>query len=516
MSLYGGPVTSDPIVFEVPAGVTLEDWLNNRDPPADEFDKFTSAFNTAAEANKWLIVAGEVSAVVTTVAVVLIAYAIIKCLYKASDRGLPYTRLEMGQGDSLPSPSTSKLPRKATANASSTTRPPAFNVIQNSQVEAATMERFLNSMAKEKPIRFSTQQLADFTQDYSTILGSGGFGVVYKGEFPNGVRVAIKVLKGNLGKRVEEQFMAEVSTIGRTYHVNLVRLYGFCFDPMMQALVYEFMENGSLDTFLFGEIRAVEWKKLHEIAIGTAKGMAYLHEECQQRIIHYDIKPGNVLLDSKLCPKVADFGLAKLCNRESTHVTMTGFRGTPGYTAPELWMPFPVTHKCDVYSYGMLLFEIVGRRRNHNPNLSESQEWLPRWTWEKFEKGELMELMERCGIVEEEEKGKAERMSLVALWCVQHSPEERPLMSTVVKMLEGGIEIAPPPNPFQYLVSARLDSTMSSGSIEDSNSSSSREPTEKPSIESSYSSSSREPTEKDSSKSYYTPIKRTLEIEPAK
>ncbi|XP_043698807.1 putative serine/threonine-protein kinase [Telopea speciosissima] len=274
-------------------------------------------------------------------------------------------------------------------------------------IEAVTVERFLNNMAEEKPTRFSPSQLSDFTKNYSTILGSGGFGVVYRGQLPNGVPLAIKVLNGNLGKRAEEQFMAEISTIGRTYHVNLVKLYGFCFDPTKQALVYEYMENGSLDSFLFGKEKrrsSMEWEKLHKIAIGTAKGIAYLHEDCQHRIIHYDIKPGNVLLDSKLCPKVADFGLAKLCNRDSTHVTMTCYRGTPGYAAPELWMPFPVTHKCDVYSFGMLLFEIVGRRRNFNPNVSESKEWLPRWTWEKYEKGELMELMELFGIEEEEDK----------------------------------------------------------------------------------------------------------------
>ncbi|XP_042476891.1 rust resistance kinase Lr10-like isoform X2 [Macadamia integrifolia] len=440
-------------------------WMN---PPPDQF---STALKATAEVNKWIVVAS------------------------IGNGRSGYARLEMGQGDSIPSPAVSKVAK----NEALITMPPAFNVILNSQLEAATVERFLHSIAKEKPIRFSTSQMAEFTKDYSTILGSGGFGVVYRGELPNGVPLAVKVLKGNLGKRAEEQFMAEINTIGRTYHVNLVRLYGFCFEPTMRALVYEYMENGSLDRFLFRENRTLKWEKLHEIAVGTAKGIAYLHEECQQRIIHYDIKPGNVLLDSKLCPKVADFGLAKLCNRDDTHVSMTGYRGTPGYAAPELWLPFPVTHKCDVYSFGMLLFEIVGRRKNLNPNESESDEWLPKWTWEKFEKGKLMELMEVFGI-EEEDKGKAERISLVALWCVQHSPEARPLMSTVVKMLEGGVEIAPPPNPFQYLVSVCLGSTKSSnGSNGASNSSSSRS----------------EPIEKPSSTSYDSAIKRMSEIELA-
>ncbi|KAJ1418292.1 Serine/threonine-protein kinase, active site [Sesbania bispinosa] len=137
------------------------------------------------------------------------------------------------------------------------------------------------------------------------------------------------------------------------------------------------------------ENKTLGFEKLHEIAVGTARGIAYLHEEFQQRIIHYDIKPGNILLDSNLCPKVADFGLAKLCNRENTHITMTGGRGTPGYAALELWMPF-----------------LVG------------------------------ELIITCGIEEQYEE-IAERMVKVALSCVHYKPKSRPEMSVVVKMLEG-------------------------------------------------------------------------------
>lgn len=118
--------------------------------------------------------------------------------------------------------------------------------------------------------------------------------------------------------------------------MNLVRLYGFCYERDLRALVYEYMENGSLDSLLFSNQNAIEWEKLYVIANGTAKGISYLHEECAQRIIHYDIKPGNVLLDARFCLKVADFGLAKLCNRDITHLTMTGRRGTVGYAAPEL------------------------------------------------------------------------------------------------------------------------------------------------------------------------------------
>ncbi|GKU87511.1 hypothetical protein SLEP1_g1903 [Rubroshorea leprosula] len=319
------------------------------------------------------------------------------------------------------------------------------------------MEKFLQELAKDKPVRFTAQQLCAFTSNCSTRLGSGGFGVVYRGQFPNGVKIAVKVLEKGSAREAGEQFMAEVGTIGKTYHINLVRLYGFCYDQHMSALVYEFMENGSLDKYLFGEKEMIEWEKLHEIAVGTAKGIAYLHEECQQRIIHYDIKPGNVLLDEKFFPKVADFGLAKLCNRDNTHVSVTGYRGTPGYSAPEFLLKnHPITYKCDVYSFGMLLFEIVGRRKNTVISSSESLDWFPKHVWEKYEKGELTEMTVDCGI-EEKDKEKAERMSMVAFWCVQDSPEARPPMSVVVKMLEGGVEIKPPPKPFHYLFSIGMN-----------------------------------------------------------
>ncbi|XP_021746529.1 rust resistance kinase Lr10-like isoform X1 [Chenopodium quinoa] len=380
----------------------------------------------------------KASVVVSAIATIAIVIAIIYCLKRT--------------GDSLPKYAQAQL---TVGRNNSSQQQQNYNFNNEANITYATMERFLGDIAREQPTRFSATELTQCTRNFTKVLGSGGFGVVYKGEFPNGIHVAVKVLKENVSKKVEEQFMAEVSTMCRTYHINLVRLYGFCFDPTMKALVYEYMEQGSLDNLLFrrtsNNITYVALDKLQDIAIGTARGIAYLHEECQKRIIHYDIKPGNVLLDATLNPKVADFGLAMLCNRDNTHVVMSGCRGTPGYAAPELWTPYPVTHKCDVYSFGMLLFEIVGRRRNHDTNLSgTSQEWLPRWAYERFDKGELAEMLSLVGI-EEDDKEKAERMVKVALWCVQYLPNARPMMSSVVKMLEGGVSIDSPPNPFAHL-----------------------------------------------------------------
>ncbi|XP_022136526.1 rust resistance kinase Lr10-like isoform X2 [Momordica charantia] len=319
------------------------------------------------------------------------------------------------------------------------------------EVDAPTMEKFFQEIAEEKPVRFTAQQLYNFTSNYSTRLGSGGFGEVYKGKFPNGVNIAVKVLKKSSDKRAEEQFMAEIGSICRTYHINLVRLYGFCYDHFMSALVFEYMDNGSLDKYLFGKRQEIEWGKLHDIAIGTARGLAYLHEECHQRIIHYDIKPANILLDNNFFPKVGDFGLAKLCNRDITHISFSGYRGTPGYMAPEFLMTnYPITHKCDVYSFGMVLFEIIGRKSNAGTTISGNPDWFPQHVWDAYENGKLAELIVACGIGEEDRE-KASKACEVALWCVQDSPDGRPPMSAVVKMLEGGVEIMPPPKPFQYL-----------------------------------------------------------------
>nr|XP_043622951.1 G-type lectin S-receptor-like serine/threonine-protein kinase At1g34300 [Erigeron canadensis] len=314
--------------------------------------------------------------------------------------------------------------------------------------------KVIEDMEREKPIRFTAQQLKRATDNFSFILGSGGFGTVYKGISTNGLPIAVKVLTGTSDKSIEEQFIAEVSTMGRTHHLNLVRLYGFCFESKLRALVYEFMVNGSLDSHLFKENKEdiLGFDKLHEIAVGTARGITYLHEECSQRIVHYDIKPGNILLDSNFCAKVADFGLAKLCNRDNSHITMTARRGTPGYAAPELWMPFPVTHKCDVYSFGMLLFEIIGRRNNMDMTLGDSQQWFPVWASGKYEKKQLKDLMIACGIENKDEE-IVERMLKVALCCVQYKPETRPVMSIVVKMLEGALEVPELLNPFTHLFS---------------------------------------------------------------
>ncbi|XP_072961164.1 G-type lectin S-receptor-like serine/threonine-protein kinase SD2-5 [Typha angustifolia] len=222
------------------------------------------------------------------------------------------------------------------------------------------------------PTRFTFEELKEASENFSEKLGEGGFGSVFEGKIGN-ERVAIKRLDAfNQG---EKQFLAEVETIGSIHHINLVRLIGFCAEKMHKLLVYEYMCNGSLDKWIFYKDQTVplDWQTRCKIITGIAKGLAYLHEECRQRIAHLDIKPQNILLDDKFNAEVADFGLAKLIERDQSQV-MTMMRGTPGYLAPE-WLTSMITEKVDIYSFGVVIVEIVCGRRNLD--YSQSNENIP-------------------------------------------------------------------------------------------------------------------------------------------
>ncbi|MED6176569.1 hypothetical protein PIB30_089519, partial [Stylosanthes scabra] len=207
------------------------------------------------------------------------------------------------------------------------------------------------------------------TNSFKVKLGQGGFGTVYKGNLPSGSTVAVKML--NQFKGNGEEFINEVASISRTSHVNVVTLLGFCLEGHKKVLIYEFMSNGSLDNFIFkNEAKNTPllcWEKLYQIFIGIARGLEYLHRGCNIRILHFDIKPYNILLDENFCPKISDFGLAKLCPREESHVSMSETRGIIGYIAPEVFNRHfgRVSHKSDVYSFGMMLIEMVGMKENN-------------------------------------------------------------------------------------------------------------------------------------------------------
>ncbi|KAK7308331.1 hypothetical protein VNO77_41933 [Canavalia gladiata] len=313
-------------------------------------------------------------------------------------------------------------------------------------------EAFLRNQGPLAIRRYSYSDIKKMTNSFTEKLGQGGYGGVFKGKIHNERLVAVKVL--NRSKGNGEEFMNEVASISRTSHVNIVTLLGFCFEGSKRALVYEFMSKGSLEKFIFGtNSMAVEnqlnCEILHQIAVGVAQGLEYLHRGCNTKIFHFDIKPHNILLDEKFCPKISDFGLAKICPSNESMVSMMAARGTPGYIAPEVFSRNfgMVSHKSDVYSFGMMVLEMVGGRKNINVEVDCSSEiYFPYWIYKRIELNEELALR---NITNESDREIMRKMVIVSLWCIQTDQSDRPTMHTVVEMLEGRIEtLQTPPKPF--------------------------------------------------------------------
>ncbi|XP_044487568.1 G-type lectin S-receptor-like serine/threonine-protein kinase SD2-5 [Mangifera indica] len=308
-------------------------------------------------------------------------------------------------------------------------------------------DTFLDSFSG-MPIRFSYNDLSKATKSFSTKVGQGGFGSVYLGDLPDGTQLAVKKLEG-IGQGKKE-FRAEVSIIGNIHHVHLVRLKGFCAEGAHRLLVYEYMANRSLDKWIFktdNESQLLSWKIRFSIAVGTAKGLAYLHEECEVKIVHCDIKPENVLLDDHFTAKVSDFGLAKLMNREESLVHTT-LRGTRGYLAPEWLTNNPISEKSDVYSYGLVLLEIIGGRKCFEPGNDSEKAHFPSYAFKMLEEGRLREILDPRLDVDENDEQVFTAIK-VALWCIQVEMHLRPPMTKVVQMLEGICVVPRPPIPSQ-------------------------------------------------------------------
>ncbi|KAK7275278.1 hypothetical protein RIF29_16389 [Crotalaria pallida] len=290
------------------------------------------------------------------------------------------------------------------------------------------------------------------TNSFAEKLGQGGYGGVFKGKLHDERLVAVKLL--NKSKGNGEEFMNEVASISRTSHINIVTLLGFCFEGSKRALVYEYMSNGSLEKFIYETNpmtvdNQLNCEQLYQIAIGVARGLEYLHRGCNTRIYHFDIKPHNILLDENFCPKISDFGLAKICSRDESMVSMLIARGTPGYIAPEVFSRNfgVVSHKSDVYSFGMMVMEIVGGRKNIEVEVDGTSEiYFPYWIYKRLELNEDFELR---NITNENDRETMRKMVIVSLWCIQTDPSNRPTMHRVVDMLEGRTEaLQIPPKPF--------------------------------------------------------------------
>ncbi|XP_039155603.1 rust resistance kinase Lr10-like [Eucalyptus grandis] len=325
------------------------------------------------------------------------------------------------------------------------------------QAADANIEEFLLAHNNFLPIRYSYSDIKRITKNFKCKLGEGGYGFVYRGILRSGNEVAVKIL--NKSKSNGQDFISKVATIGRIHHINVVQLVGFCFDYSKQALVYDFMPNGSLDkhiSYKDGD-DPLNSKKMYEISLGIARGIEYLHRGCDMQILHFDIKPHNILLDRSFTPKVSDFGLARLYPTDRNIVSLTAARGTLGYMAPELFYKDigGISYKADVHSFGMLLMEMAGRRRNLNAHAEHSSQiYFPLWVYDQL--GKEKEL-ERVDVIEEERE-TTRKMIIVALWCIQLSPNDRPSMRKVLDMLEGDMDrLQLPPKPLLYRMEAPVD-----------------------------------------------------------
>ena len=315
------------------------------------------------------------------------------------------------------------------------------------------VEAFLNNHGSVALKRYCHSDIKKMTNSFKDKIGEGGYGVVYKGKLNDGQMVAVKVLTETKGDG--EEFVNEVASISKTSHINIVKLLGFCFEGPKRALIYEFMPNGSLDKYICnGNPSKINyqlgWGTLYKIAVGIARGLEYLHRGCNTRILHFDIKPQNILLSNNFFPKISDFGLAELCTRKDSIISILGTRGTPGYIAPEVFSRAfgGVSHKSDVYSYGMMVLDMVGERKDADGGNSHTSEvYFPDSIYKCIEEEQDLGPLELMN----DERECARKMKIVGLWCIQTRPSDRPAMRQVLDMLEGSLEsLKIPPKPVLF------------------------------------------------------------------
>eukprot|EP01018_Ginkgo_biloba_P036602 Gb_13103 [translate_table: standard] len=304
------------------------------------------------------------------------------------------------------------------------------------QCQEEACENVSDSLLNAEQIIFNLECLVVATGNFNegNKLGEGGFGPVYKGRISDGREVAVKKLSVRSGQGKRE-FMNEVKLVAKIQHRNLVKLVGCCAEGPERLLVYEYLPNKSLDTFLFHSERRrqLEWQERYHIILGIARGLLYLHEDSQLRIIHRDIKANNILLDDKLNPKIADFGLARLFLEDETHVH-TRVAGTYGYMAPEYAMRGQLSVKADIYSFGVLLLEIVSGRKNTDSHLPPEAQNILEWIWRLYKRGQILDVIDE-ELVRSCPQEQALRCIHVGLLCTQADPALRPPISNIILMI---------------------------------------------------------------------------------
>ncbi|THG16929.1 G-type lectin S-receptor-like serine/threonine-protein kinase SD2-5 [Camellia sinensis] len=313
-----------------------------------------------------------------------------------------------------------------------------FYIFRN-KAESKELDEFYVDQVPGMPIRFSYKDLRAMTCNFNNKLGEGGFGSVFQGKLSDGTKIAVKCLNG-FG-HVKKSFLAEVETIGSIHHVNLVRLIGFCAEKSHRLLVYEYMSNGSLDTWIFHRHQdlTLGWQSRKKIIMDIAKGLSYLHEECRQKILHLDIKPQNILLDEHFNAKISDFGLSKLIDKDQSQVE-TIMRGTPGYLAPE-WLNSIISEKVDVYSFGVVVLEMLCGRKNLDRSQPEEDMHLLDLFKRKAEEEHLLDIVDKYNDDMQIHREEVVEMMRVAVWCLQSDFSRRPSMSVVIKVFEGSVEV---------------------------------------------------------------------------
>ncbi|KAK9935463.1 hypothetical protein M0R45_022566 [Rubus argutus] len=297
-------------------------------------------------------------------------------------------------------------------------------------------EEDLERIAQQEQKVFPFETLVAATKDFhpSNKLGQGGFGPVYKGKLVDGREIAVKKLSqsSNQGRK---EFMNEAKLLARVQHRNVVNLLGYCAHGVEKLLVYEYVINESLDKLLFKSDRRQEldWKRRFDIICGVARGLLYLHEDSHNCIIHRDIKASNILLDDKWVPKIADFGMARLYPEDQTHVN-TRVAGTNGYMAPEYVMHGHLSVKADVFSYGVLVLELISGQRNSSFNLDVDALSLLDWAYKLYKKGRSLEMMDPK-LASSAVTDQVAMCIQIGLLCIQGDPQLRPTMHRVVVIL---------------------------------------------------------------------------------